>query len=72
MELSDDDAMGGYGHEDELDRQREQARRRGEPVEDESEGDEEDDRLAIIEPVVRSLVAALGGWEVSQSLIYLP
>ena len=67
MDLDDDDAMGGYGHEEEGERRKMMARLRGEEVEDESEPEEED-RREVIEPVVRTLVAALGGWEVRRDV----
>ena len=58
--------MDNYGHDEEVDRRKMNARLRGEDVEDESEPEEED-RREVIEPVVRTLVAALGGWEVGRT-----
>ncbi|CED82764.1 timeless-domain-containing protein [Phaffia rhodozyma] len=76
MELDlEDMTMGGYGHKEELERiQLLEARRKNKlkntqddeyPEHDHEggENEEEEDREAVLTPVIQTLLAALGGWE---------
>jgi hypothetical protein len=63
MDDLNDKSMGGYGHEEERQRRRLQEKiSAGIPLD--MDENEDEDREAVFTPVVNSLVAALGGWEV--------
>jgi hypothetical protein len=67
MDDLNDTSMGGYGHEEERERRRIQDKiSAGIPID--MDEDEDEDREAVFSPAVQSLVAALGGWEVSSSV----